>query len=108
MPFSAIEKSAPKTPGRTLVLQPSVFADEWKRKPKAPVCVGLRLMSEADRSRSRAEAERIADDHHPRGGANWVDCFNDALVRQAAALGICDPNDATKQQDTRALPHEGG
>lgn len=80
-----------------------MFADEWPDKPKESVCVGLRLMSEADKTKARAEAERLADELHPRRGGNWVDAFNDALIRQVVALGVCDPNDVAKP--TELLPY---
>jgi len=105
MPLSAFEVKA-TPPGRTLLLPPSVFADDWKKKPASPVCVGLRLMSDDDRTRCRAEAERIALEFHPKGGPNWIDCFNDALVRQCVALGMCDPNDVHKFSDLMELPEE--
>jgi hypothetical protein len=85
-----------RAPARTLVLEPWVFADEWEGKPGEPVCVGLRLMSEADKGKARAEAEKHAHEMHPNGGPNWTDAFNDCLIRQVAALGLCDPNDVSK------------
>lgn len=94
--------SKARPPGRTLVLEPWVFADEWPKKPKEAVCVGLRMMSEADKSKARAEADRVAWELHPNGGPNWIDAFNDCLMRQVAALGICDPNNVTKA--TEVLP----
>jgi len=86
----------PRPPARTLVLEPWVFADEWGDKPSAKVCVGLRLLSEADKSKARSEAERIASEFHRQRGPNWTDAFNDAVMRQVVALGLCDPNDVTR------------
>lgn len=103
--FAQITKK-PRPPGRTVVLDTWVFADEWDGKPREPVCVGLRLMSEGDKSKARAEAERLADELHPKRGANWVDAFNDCLIRQVAALGICDPNEVTKPSDILPLAEE--
>lgn len=88
-----------RPPARTLVLESWVFADAWADRPVGAICVGLRLMSEADRQRARSEAERLALELHPRGGLNAVDAFNDALLRQTVAHGICDPNDVTKEHE---------
>ena len=74
----------------------NVFADEFPMRPDAPVCVGLRLLSEDDRRKARKVAEDQATELHPVGGDGWVECFNDAVKRQVAALAMCDPNDATK------------
>lgn len=96
--FAQVTKAA-RPPARTLVLEPWVFADEWEHRPREAVCVGLRLMSEADKSKARAEADKLADELHPTGGPNWTDAYNDCLVRQVAALGICSPNDVTKPSE---------
>ena len=94
-----VEKTVARRPARTLVLEPWIFADEWESKPPKAVCVGLRLMSERDKQRARAEAEKLALELHPRGGPNWVDAFNDALVRLICAFGISDPNDVEQPSD---------
>ncbi len=83
-------------PSATLVLPVSVFADEYHLRPSEPVCVGLRLLSEGDRRKARKVAEDQANELHTYGGQNWVECFNDAVKRQVAALAMCDPNDVTK------------
>lgn len=95
-----------RAPGKTIILPLSVFADEWSGKPSAPVCVGLRQMSEGDKTKARGEAERLADEVHKRGGDGWVDCYNDALMRQVAALGICDPNDVNKASEILPFAEE--
>jgi hypothetical protein len=100
--FAQIAKAV-RAPARTLILEPWVFADEWDGKPKGNVCVGLRLLSEADKSKARGEAEKSADDLHPQRSVNWTDAFNDAVMRQVGALGICDPNDVTRP--TGVLPY---
>lgn len=97
--FSVIKKQVARQPARTLLLEPWVFADDWPSKPKSPVCVGLRLMSDGDKSKARAEAERMALELHPNGGHNAIDAYNDALVRQCAALGLCSPNDVEKPSE---------
>jgi hypothetical protein len=88
-----------RTPGATLVLPLSCFADEWVGKPDAPVCVGLRLLSEEDRRKARHVAEQQATELHPAGGDGWIECYNDAAKRQVAALGMCDPNDCTRPSE---------
>lgn len=95
-----------RAPGKTIVLPLAVFADKWDRCPDSPVCVGLRQMSEGDKTKARGEAERLADEVHPRGGPDWVDCYNDALMRQVAALGICDPNDVKRPSDLLPFAEE--
>lgn len=94
-PFQRLIKKV-RAPGRTLVLDPWVFADDWESKPDASVCVGLRLASQVDKDVIRADAEKRADELHPRRGDNWVEAYNDTLIRQVVALGICDPNDVEK------------
>jgi hypothetical protein len=93
--FSKLTKAV-RAPGRTLLLEPWVFADEWDKRPSDAVCVGLRIMSEADKGKAQAEAERAAYEFHPDGGPAWVPAFESALARQVVALGICDPNDVMK------------
>lgn len=95
-----------RTPGKTLILPLWVFADEWESKPDAPVCVGLRLMSDQDTSKARSVAEKQADELHPMRGDNWVDAFNDAITRQIAALGMCSPNDLLKPPEILPLPED--
>jgi hypothetical protein len=103
MRLSAIEKQKKRPPGRTLLLEPGVFADVWPEKPRAAVCVGLRLMSQDDRTKARFDAEKIARDAHPQGGVNQIDAFNDALMRCCIASGLCDPNDV--QQPSALFQH---
>lgn len=104
--FGQIINKQVRPPGRTLVLPTWVWADEWQNRPTDEVCVGLRLMPDADKSKARSEAERLADELHARRGPNWVDAFNDCLVRQVAALGICDPNDVSKPSSVLPLAED--
>lgn len=91
---------ASRVPGRTLLLEPWVFEDEWDRKPATTVCVGLRLIADKEKSKARFTAEELADQLHPqRDNGNWVDAYNDALMRQISALVICDPNDVRKPSE---------
>lgn len=104
MTLAAFAKNLPKPPGRTLTLEPSVFADEWAGKPRDTVCVGLRLMSESDKTIARRDSEALALELHPKGGINAVDSYNDALLRHCVAFGICDPNDVSKPWAGMELP----
>lgn len=103
--FAKIVKQA-RPPGRTLILEPWVFADDWSSKPSSPVCVGLRLMAEIHKSTARADAEKAADELHPSRGVDWIDAYNDAAMRQVVAMGICDPNDVDKVAPILQLPQE--
>jgi hypothetical protein len=103
--FSKLVKKQ-RPPGRTLVLETWVFADDWESRPKAAVCVGLVRMSEQSKTTARHDAEKTADELHPRGGANWIDCFNDHLIRQVVAHGICDPNDVDKPSPTLQMAQD--
>lgn len=102
MNFSAVKRRN-KSPSATLVVPLSAFADAWSGKPSEPICVGLRLLSNEDRQKARKVAEEMATELHPRGGDGWIECYNDAVRRQAVALALCDPNDVT--QPSQAFPY---
>jgi hypothetical protein len=104
--FRQVTEQLARKPARLLTLEPWVFADMWERKPTTPVCVGLRLMSEQNKSRARAEAEKIALGLHPRGGPNWTEAYNDALMRFLCAFSICDPNDVEKAHELLPMAEE--
>lgn len=90
-------------PPRTLVLPPSVFASEWTSRPREPVVVGLRLLADGEEQTARAEAVRCASELHPEAFTEeWLEAYNDALLRWIVARGICDPNDLT--QPSQVLP----
>lgn len=93
-------KERNKTPSRTLILPLTCFADDWAGKPPSPICVGLRLLSEDDRRKARKTAEEQATEFHPYGDDGWIECFNDGVKRQVAALAMCDPNDVTQPSET--------
>jgi len=100
MKLATIEKAQKKRkPPKTILLQPGHFADTWPDKPDEAVCVGIRLISQSERTRARILAEKTATDAHPRGGVNAVDAFNDALMRICIAGAMCDPNDVTRRSD---------
>lgn len=87
------EAEAPRPAARIATLPTNAFADTWSGKPKSPVKVGVRLLSDKDVEVARAEAARKAFALHPRGqdDPNFVDAFNDALMRTAVAFGTCRP-----------------
>jgi len=96
--FSRIDAPEAEKPPATLTLTPGFFATLWPGKPKADVCVGLRLVAEEDKQAARGEAARAAWALHPReqDADNRVDAMNDALMRWIVARGTCDPNDASR------------
>src|SRR5689334_20872593 len=104
--LAGIVKNLPKRPGRLLVLEPWVFADDWSNKPPGPVCVGLRLMSDGAKSKARAEAETLARELHPHGNVHTLEAYNDSLMRQCAALGISSPNDVEAPSEVLPLAEE--
>ncbi len=93
-------KQRSKTPGATKIVPLNAFADGWSGKPAEPICVGLRLLSNEDRQKARKVAEDTATELHPRGGDGWIECYNDAVKRQAVALALCDPNDVSKSSES--------
>ena len=93
-------------PSRTLVLPPSIFASEWEQRPKDAVVVGLRLMPDAEEQTARGEALRFAAELHPDFGDDWLDAYNDALLRWIVARGICDPNDVHKASDVLPMAED--
>lgn len=115
---------APRTlaPEHIITLPPSAFAEDYEKRPKTDVAIGLRRLSQADTAYARAEAEREAVDFYsemegrPRrpAMATLVEVRNDALMCLAVGRACTDPNDATKpwfrgQEDTTrvALTPEG-
>jgi hypothetical protein len=78
-------------PHTTLVIPPSVFAEDWQDRPSDDTCVGLRLLSEQDVVFARGEAAKLAvtiEDEESR-----YETYNDALMRNVVARAMCDPND---------------
>jgi hypothetical protein len=70
-------------------LKPSAWADVWDGKPSAPELVGVRLVSEADYARARGEGDRTATALHPRGGDQWVEAFNQAVMHFILGHALC-------------------
>lgn len=95
--FSSLQKKAKVTPRlpRVIMLPPSAWADHRTDKPREPVAIGIRLISEEDVQIARATAARIAVELVTVGGEDdRVAAYNDALCRVAAASGTCAPHDS--------------
>jgi hypothetical protein len=97
--------------GRTIKLESWVFPEEWTDRPKSTVCVGIRLISEGEKAKAMAQSEEVANSLHdqnsgPESRDLWRDAFNNALIRQVAAVGICDPNDVMKPTELFPLAEE--
>lgn len=95
--FRALQAAASK-PAEVVELQPGHFADTWPDKPKGPVSVGLRLVSEADFQTARAEASRRAWQTFPDEDLDVeerVDCFNDNLAAWVVARATTQPDNAS-------------
>lgn len=98
-------------PGRTITLHPWVFADQWSGKPSEPVEAGLRLLSNADLDLLKARASAKANELHrdfrtPDDVTQWVETYNDVLVRQGAALGLCHLTSVNKAMDVMRLAED--
>jgi hypothetical protein len=83
-----------RAPAAVVVLAPSEWVATWKDAPRAPVAVGLRLLSEEETLTADAEATKEAI----RGGRQTDDAvrrYNEALLCWIIGFAACDPNDAT-------------
>lgn len=82
-----------------LTLPPSAFADTWSRKPKAPVRIGLRLLSESELTDVAAMARKYASRLHPMDGSTpadvWIEAYNASLIADALATALCEPDDVS-------------
>lgn len=99
---NAPEPEEAPTPEHVVLLPPAAFADDWPKKPKDTVAIGLRRLSEADTEYARSEAEREMVGFYdqligrPRRPSFEVldEQRNDAMMCIALARACCDPNDA--------------
>jgi len=83
MKYANAVTTARRPPPMTVPLKPSAWADTWEGKASAPEFVGIRLVSEGDYARARPEAERRANELHPRLDARsdiWVQAYDQALM----------------------------
>lgn len=93
MNFTQKAAQHPK-PGRTITVPTWVWADTWSGKPDGPVVVGLRLLGNGDLARVVKLATQYADEKVPLVGhfsheELWHEAYNNFLVFEIAALGIC-------------------
>lgn len=83
---------------KVVMLTPDGFANDWPGRPKVPVPVGVRLCSLEDIQFARAEASRVASEMHEPDSdeRNWLDAFNDAIMRLVVARATCQPDDVSQ------------
>lgn len=97
MDFAALLKkteSGPRIP-KVISLPTSAWADSRSDKPRSPVEIGIRLLSEEDVQIARAEAAKLAVQIVAVGtDDDRIVAYNDALMRFAAERGTCSPTDA--------------
>src|ERR1041384_1359059 len=99
-------KAKIRKPGTKLLLPTWVFADDWPSRPDSEVCVGLRLLSENDKTVARSLASKRADELHQVRDDAWTDCYNDTLQLQIAAVAMCDPNDVGLPPELFSIPED--
>jgi hypothetical protein len=97
-------------PQRIVTLSPICFEANWPGRPAVDVAIGLRLLSIAEISECRMEAEREAAgvyDEHPDGthvmGDVIVEQYNEILLCEVMARATCNPNDITKPYFEKAV-----
>lgn len=85
-------------PPKVVLVAPGGFSDGWPNKPTVAVPVGIRLIGLDDIEFARAEASRVASTMHPeeRDEKNWIDTFNDTLMRLHVARATCQPDDVSR------------
>lgn len=89
----------PKPPPKIIELTTKAFDPKWAGKPKgAAVACGLRTVGAGNVDGARANGGVYAKNLHPREEDDplWEEAYNDALLREYVAHGICDANDVTK------------
>jgi hypothetical protein len=86
-----------RPPARVVTLPLSAWADSRSDKPRTPVTIGIRLISEQDTSAARAAAAKVAVELVPVGTEDdRIEAYNCALMRFAAEHGTCS---ATNVED---------
>lgn len=103
--FSEVEQQRPPS---HVNVPPTAWASAWADRPLEEVCIGLRLVPDADLEDARIEAYRrakgLVPDHEKSAEATevFIATFQDALVRWVIARGTCDPNDVYRPWETWA------
>lgn len=93
-PFAAAT-SAVRPPQRVETLPPSAWAETWADRPREPVKVGLRLVSDKTLENAVHFAEKHADARATHDDV-WVEQYNAALRRHALGQILCSPTDASR------------
>ena len=97
MDFSALLKStkaAARVP-RVISLGLGAWSDARSDKPREPVSIGIRLLSEQDTQVIRAAAAKLAVELTPNGTEDErIEAYNSSLMCLAAEHGTCSPTDA--------------
>ncbi len=105
MDFSALLKSskaATRVP-HVISLGLGAWADSRIDKPREPVSIGIRLLSEQDTQIIRAAAAKTAVELTPNGTEDErVEAYNSALMCLAAEYGTCSPTDAEQSRKAAA------
>lgn len=93
--FRATLETVARVPPVVVTLAPSEWADTWEAKPDVHAPVGLRLISEGEAQRCRAEAARRAWGLHVEEAdeEGRIDAYNGALMELAVARATCQPDD---------------
>lgn len=80
---------------KVIALPPSAWADSREDKPREPVKIGIRLISDEDTQIARSAAAKIAVEFVATGSEDdRIAAYNDALMRVAAEHGTCSPTNA--------------
>lgn len=87
-----------RKPLRVVIVPTSAWCAEYRKRPTAPVAVGIRLLSDDDIQMIRREAAGATvrmytgDDGQPVDEAAMTEAYNDALIRWVVGRSVCDPN----------------
>lgn len=79
-----------------ITIKPTAFVTKWTGRPMQEVACGIRTISLGTIEEARSAADAKAKALHGYDSPLFDECYNDALVREAVAAGICDPNDIDK------------
>ena len=97
---------AKSRPSRIALIAPASFADDWPSIPKAPIAVGLRLLSERDFEVAMAVAAQATTEMlSAKGSDRPVDRTTESefytarLLCEAVSRAVCDPNDTAKTHE---------
>lgn len=86
-----------RAPLYTLTLPPHAFIPTWRSAPRAPVRVGITLISSVDVERAKSNAAKSAYRQFPNEGqsAERIEAYDHALVCWLVARGTCDPDNVS-------------